>query len=290
MLELASPTLRLVVRPEIGGSVARLDWVAGAEAVALFRPWDGRSDDPNAHACYPLVPWSNRISGGGIKADGRFWPLRPNWPGEPYPIHGDGWQRPWRVERRTGEEVVLALQSGDQPPFDYRAELTYALAGHALIMRLAVSHRGTVAAPYGLGFHPWLPRTPDTLLELPAAEVWLETVDYLPAGKVPVAQRPDWDFVRERPLPAGWINNAFFGWSGSARVRWPERRLQLTVTATPELGTCILYSPGRDAPFFCLEPVSHPVDAFHLPGRPGLRVLQPGERFEVACTFAPEAF
>ena len=65
-------------------------------------------------------------------------------------------------------------------------------------MRLAVLHRGAVAAPYGLGFHPWLPRTAGTLIELPASEVWLETVDHMPAGKVPIAARPDWDFARWR--------------------------------------------------------------------------------------------
>ena len=111
-------------------------------------------------------------------------------------------------------EVVLALESSDQPPFDYQAELTYALAGSALTMRLAVLHRGAVAAPYGLGFHPWLPRTPGTLIELPASEVWLETADHMPAGKVPIAARPDWDFARWRPLPTDWINNGFSGWSG----------------------------------------------------------------------------
>jgi aldose 1-epimerase len=289
MLALASAPLRLIVRPQIGGSIARFDWVGGKQPVPLFRPWDGGSDDPNRQACYPLVPWSNRISGGGIVAGGRFWPLRPNWPGEPYPMHGDGWRRPWRVERHADAELVLALDSADQPPFAYRAELTYALAGNALTMRLGVENRAAVATPYGLGFHPWLPRTPDTLLELRAAEVSLETADHLPAGKVPVTARPDWDFARARRLPVDWINNGFAGWSGSARVRWPGRELQLTMTATPELGTCIVYSPDRDAPFFCLEPVSHPVDAFQLPGMPGLRVLQPGERFEVACTFAAEA-
>ena len=288
MAELTSRALRLVVRSEIGGSIARFDWIDGAEAMPLFRPWDGRSGDPNDHGCYPLVPWSNRISGGGIEAGGRFWPLRPNRPGEPYPIHGDGWQRPWRVERHTAAEISMALESSDQSPFDYRAELAYALADNALTMRLAVQHRGAVAAPYGLGFHPWLPRTADTLLELSAADVWLEQADHLPAGKVPIAERPDWDFARARPLPAGWINNGFAGWSGSARVRWPGHGLQLTVTATAELDTCIVYSPDRDAPYFCLEPVSHPVDAFHLPGMPGLRVLRSGERFELACTFAAE--
>ncbi|MGE3738559.1 MAG: aldose 1-epimerase [Geminicoccaceae bacterium] len=284
-IDLALGDLQLTIIPKIGGGVARLDW----RDVAILRPWDGISDDPNALGCYTLLPWSNRISGRGIEAGGRFWPLRANWPGAPYPIHGEGWQRPWRVERRTDAEVVLGLESDGQPPFDYRALLTYALAHDALTMRLAVEHRGTAAVPYGLGFHPWLPRTPGTRLELPASEVWLETADHLPAGKVPVSARPDWDFRRERPLPDAWINNAFSGWPGTARVSWPERGLRLTVTATPELDTCILYSPDRDATFFCLEPVSHPVDAFHLPGMPGLRVLQPGERFEVACTFVAEA-
>ena len=32
---------------------------------------------------------------------------------------------------------------------------------------------------------------------------------------------------------------------------------------------------------FCFEPVSHPIDAFHLPGRPGLRVLAQGEVLEL---------
>ena len=242
-------------------------------------------DDPNLLACYPLVPWSNRISGGGIEAGGRFWPLQPNWPGEPYPIHGDGWRRPWRVERHTVAEIVLGLDSTEQPPFDYHAQLTYGLTGDGLTMRLSVEHRGAVPTPYGLGFHPWLPRTPGTMLELPATEVWLETADYMPAGKVPIGGRPDWDFARARPLPTSWINNGFAGWHGTARVIWPEHGLQLSVHATPELGTCIVYSPSADASFFCLEPVSHPVDAFHLPDMPGLRVLRAGERLDVTCTF-----
>ena len=85
MLELASQQLRLAVRPAIGGAVAQFDWLGGAEPVSLFRAWDGHSDDPNRHGCYPLVPWSNRISGGGIDAGAAFWPLQPNWHGRALP-------------------------------------------------------------------------------------------------------------------------------------------------------------------------------------------------------------
>ena len=107
------------------------------------------------------------------------------------------------MERQTEAEIVLALDSTDQPPFDYRAELTYALTGNGLTMRLAVQHRGAVPIPYGLGFHPWLPRTPGTLLELPATEVWLETADHMPAGKVPVGGAAGLGFRPSTPAAGG---------------------------------------------------------------------------------------
>jgi aldose 1-epimerase len=37
-----------------------------------------------------------------------------------------------------------------------------------------------------------------------------------------------------------------------------------------------VYRPGH-GPALCFEPITHPIDAFHLPGRPGLRVLAQGE-------------
>lgn len=286
MLELASPQLRLTVRPEIGAAVAQCEWLGEAGPVPVLRGWDGAGDDPNRHGCYPLVPWSNRISGGGIEADGRFWPLQPNWPGCPYPIHGDGWQRPWTVADQARDRVRLVLESREQPPFAYRAELTYWLASAGFGMALSVEQHGATPAPFGLGFHPWFPRTPATTLRARAATVWLETADHLPAGSAPVADRPEWDFARGRPLPAAWVNNGFAGWDGKAVIRWPERGLALEIAADPALASYILYSPSAAADFFCFEPVSHPVDAFHLPGRPGLRTLAAGERWSVACRFA----
>ena len=44
-------------------------------------------------------------------------------------------------------------------------------------------------------------------------------------------------------------------------------------------------SPAADADFVCFEPVTHPVDAFNLPGEPrdhGLKVLEPGESLGVS--------
>jgi aldose 1-epimerase len=284
-IDLVGEQVALQVLPGIGGGVARFDRLAPGGLVPLFRRWDGRTAEPNALGCYPLIPFSNRLGGCGIEAGGRFWPLPANRPPDPYPLHGDGWELPWRVVEQAPTRLVLGLASRRLAPFDYAARLTYALAGASLTIRLEVEHRGEVPVPYGLGLHPWLPRTPGTTLEAPAEGVWLETADHLPDREVPVAERPDWDFRTPRRLPEGWLNNAFTGWTGKARVTWPETGTRLEVAADNGLGTLILFSPGTDCDFLCLEPVSHPVDAHRLPGQPGLRLLHQGESFAVACRF-----
>lgn len=285
VIEIANDRLTLGIVPAIGGGVARFDALTESRAIPLFRPWDGVTADPNALGCYPLVPFSNRLGAGGIDAGGRFWPMLPNMPPDPYPIHGDGWQQAWAVEAQSEARVVLALDSRSLPPFDYTARISYALTGANMTMRLEVEHRGAIPVHYGLGFHPWLPRTPGTTLAAPASSVWLEQADHLPDREVPIDERPLWDFRQPRPLPAAWINNTFTGWSGQAQVRWKETGMGLAIKASDALGTCIVFSPGADCDFFCFEPVSHPVDAHRLPGKPGLRLLGPGERFAVACRF-----
>ena len=231
-IELEAGDLRLVVLPELGGGIARFELARPDGAAPLFRPWDGAGADPNRLGCYVLCPFSNRISGGGLEAGERFWPLAPNLAGEPYPIHGDAWQQPWTVLETSRSALELALESSSMPPFAYRAQLRYELAEQALRARLTVRHQGEIAVPYGLGFHPWLPRTPATTLQAAAAAVWLERPDHLPDRCLPVTNRPEWDFRQPRPLPGSWINNGFTGWNRRARIDWPERGLGLAIEAS----------------------------------------------------------
>ena len=65
-----------------------------AEAIA-----SGRG---NEAACYPLVPFSNRIANGRLVFDGQAFKLEPNWPGVRHPMHGEGWARSWDVARHDG--------------------------------------------------------------------------------------------------------------------------------------------------------------------------------------------
>jgi hypothetical protein len=183
-IELNDGDLRLVVLPEMGGGIARFDLARPNGSPRCSGPGMAQAPIPTGSAatCSARSPTGSPAV-GSRPATG-FWPLAPNLAGEPYPIHGDAWQQPWTVEATTGTALELVLESGSLPPFAYRAQLRYELADHALRARLRVQHRGEVAVPYGLGFHPWLPRTPETTLQAAAQAVWLERPES-PAGPPP---------------------------------------------------------------------------------------------------------
>lgn len=289
-LQLSDGLLSAVVVPELGGGLARFAYRSGGEELSVLRPEPpGGARAPFDLGMQVLVPWSNRISSGGFSFGGRRHELQPNVEGEPFPIHGNGFSRPWDVLAASADAVALRLDSDGPGSFRYRAGLTYTLRDGSLRMVLEVCNTGDEALPFGLGFHPWFRRSPETELLAGATGVWQETPQHLPLGTAPVPLPAKWDFNRPGPLPEGFINNAFVGWDGHAVIRWRDTGLQLRIAASPQLSTYILYSPGSEADFFCFEPVSHPVDAVNLPGPPeahGLVVLAPGQSMAASVTLA----
>jgi aldose 1-epimerase len=283
---------RLGLLPGLGGSVAAW-FLDRSDRVDLWRPWDGQSDDRYTFASFPLVPWSNRISGGGFDSGGRFHPIRPNRAGEPYPIHGDAWLQAWECEPdgAAGAIMRLASQRFDGDPYVYAAEQRFRLVEGGLDQTLSVTHQGNDRMPYGLGVHPYFLRDAHTRLVAPVRGVWLAREDRLPtvhSADFP----PTWD-LRDAPATGLLIDNVYTGWSGEAQLRWPTLGLELSLRCIDVIesggnGHCLLYRPPT-GPFFCFEPISHPVDAFHLPGRPGLRELGPGESMalHLQWRFAP---
>jgi aldose 1-epimerase len=278
------------IRPDLGAGLSAYDFLRNGQREPLFRRAPDDASDPFALSNILLAPWSNRVSGGGFPFAGRFHSLSPNISGEPLPIHGSAFNADWTMEHRRDHSASLTRHNLGPAPFRFRAWVDYALKDGALTMTLSVVNDASEPLPYGLGFHPWLPRTPGTLLTAPAQRVWLEDERHLPAGLAPISDRPQWDFTAARRLPVGWINNFFAGWTGRAQVRWEDRGLALDVEADEALSTYMLYSPSEASDFFCFEPVSHPVDAHNLPGGPehhGLIILQPGERMSATCKLTP---
>lgn len=53
-------------------------------------------------------------------------------------------------------------------------------------------------------------------------------------------------------------------------------------------GFCLLYRPA-EGHHFCFEPVTHPIDAFHMEGCPGLQVLETGQTLRQAVEWRFES-
>jgi aldose 1-epimerase len=269
----------LELAPSMGSGIARLD-VAGRP---VLRPWNGNSENPFSLASNVLVPFSNRISGGGFDWDGTHHGLTPNLPGEVCPIHGDGFQKQWSAQQ-SGTTARLTLQNGAFGPWRYQAVQDFTLTDTSVTVELTLTNTGPDPLPFGCGFHPWFPRTAGTRLSFSANTVWMEDSSNLPTEELDLFTAPNWDFAQSRPLPSTWINNGYTGWHGPARIDQGEGAVSCTVTASGNLSTALVFSSNSEADFFCFEPVSHPVDAFHLPGYPGLQSLSNGETMRAEMT------
>lgn len=274
--------------PSLGGSVAAWQLDRPQGRLDLWRPWDGKTSDLYQTASFAMVPWSNRISGGGFTHAGQFHAMRPNRAGEPYPIHGDGWLQPWQISQPAEDTLVMTLTSRrfDGNPYDYEALQTFRLVDGGLDQRVQVRHLGAEPLPYGLGVHPWFPRTPATRISAPVQGVWLCGGDPLPIAHT--RSFPEgWNLNEGAPANGPLIDNGYTGWGGQASIAWPELGLQLTARM-PDFEQdggaaqhfCLIYRPPQ-GPAFCFEPITQPIDAFHMPGQPGLRVLGQGEQFSL---------
>jgi aldose 1-epimerase len=277
---------RLRVTPELGGSIAAWDWQRGDQWLPLFRPADLDQPDLYSTACFPLVPWSNRITGGGFEVGDSRYPVAPNRTGEPYPIHGDSWLQAWNVSSQGDDRMTLELNStrfaGN--PYTYRARQLLTLRENALEIELRVSNEGQEPMPFGLGLHPYFLHDANTRLQFRSRGVWLSGDDPIPTGFS--RKLPDtWDYNRPASLEGPLIDNCYEGWDGLAMIVDPTRCLRLQMHTTDRSGYSLLYRPPGLG-YFCLEPITHPIDAFHLPNRPGLIDLAPGEDMVLLTRFA----
>jgi len=278
LLELEDAFTRLTLAPELGGSI--VNWTVRSTGQPLLRHADEQALNtglPGKLGCFPLVPWSNRIAEGGFDCPDGWLALAPNSP-DPLPIHGSAWQQRWQVVSTTAEEVLLQLDSTE--PFAYSARQRFHLSEGRLSIELSVTHLAEHAAWHGLGLHPYLPRSVNTRLQATARQVWMCDEKKMPTQLA--ALPAEWDFQQPGALPRTLVDNAFCNWDGHCLIQQPDLGYELECQASGS-DYYLLYCPPGLA-FFCIEPVSHPVNAHHLPGRPGLRLLEQGQSTELAFT------
>lgn len=280
MISISCGDYSLDALPQLGGAVSALRF----RGIDLLRPSAARVSEPLETAAFALLPFVNRIAHGAFRFGGRDVRLEPNAPAQAHPLHGHGWRNPWQVQSVQSALLALTFEHPAGPwPWPYSARQVLSLDEHGLEVQLSLENRGARPMPAGLGWHPYLRRSPRLRLRTQVSGMWLTDAQYLPTRHVDGAYFGDWS--RAGRLPEGIaIDHCYSGWSGRAEIEWPEQMLCLTLTASGPLRWLHLYAPPRQE-FFCLEPVSHMPDALNR-AEPatvtGLRTLAPGERLAAA--------
>lgn len=282
VVELAAGDWRVEVCPSLGGALTRVSWRGrpvlrdcGDEPVA--------TRNVRRAACYPLVPYSNRIGGARFTFDGDTHALRANFPGEPHAMHGFGWQRAWRVVALEHDRAVLRIDhDGDADwPYACAIEQRIDVAHDALRLELVLTNVDERRAPAGVGWHPYFPLTAQTRLRTVWRDVLLGAPDRLPAE---VASVPDsWRFEDARALADVQVDHSFTGWDGDATIVETDYCLELASDGMP---AAVLFRPPGSA-FFAFEPVSHSNNALQfgdVAGTVPMNVLAPGESLHAAMT------
>ena len=264
-LELRAGDLRLVLRPDLGGSVAGF-WRADLPVLRSVEPGDLTTSRQSG--CYPLVPYSNRLGYRRFRWLGQDHTTAPNFDDNPHSVHGVAWQRAWAVVSSSASEAELSYTHTPDAhwPFAFEARQRFVLSASGLEVHLAFTNRAAHPQPAGLGWHPYFPKRERSRLHIELTERWDNDASGLPTRHVP---QPgiDGDVTHLA------FDNCFEGWRGPARIR--DEKLSLRLTSS--LPYLVVYTPGNK-PIYCVEPVSHVSNAIHMadPIAHGLRAVAPG--------------
>lgn len=270
MLELAAGDYRLLLQPELGGSVAAFDW----RGHPLFRPTCGPSILDVG--CFPLVPFSNRIAFGRFESFGKAVRLSPNFPGadHPHTIHGFGWLAAWAVvEAGPGYALLRHTYAAAEWPWSYIAEQRLHLSRDGLVHEVSICNLSDTSMPVGLGLHPYFPRTDLTIYHGLHRGEWQTGADGLPLDLIEAEQPKDW--WCGAPVKERAIDTVYTDRTGPLSILWPESDIELTIDPSDDLPFTVVYSPP-DQDFFCVEPVSHATDALNRPHSGEIRWLEAG--------------
>jgi aldose 1-epimerase len=280
LIELRSGRSTVTLLPQLGGAIGAFS-VGGR---AILRPTPEGATDPLETACFPLVPYANRIADGRFTFAGKDHVLPVNVAGYEHPLHGLGWLKPWSVESRTQDRAVLACahEADGDWPWDWSAVQRFEVTDGAFRVELEVTNRSAEAMPCGLGLHPYFARPQDGRLAFSAAGVWLGDERMIPSRTAPADHFGDFG-AGAAPDAASLTDNCWFGWDGVASWAGVEVR-------SDDAGFLHVFAPPRED-FLCIEPTSQMPDALNQPdyAAAGGKVLAPGATQVLAMEVAVAA-
>ncbi|HEU0204145.1 MAG TPA: aldose 1-epimerase [Burkholderiaceae bacterium] len=268
-VELRAGALRLAVRGDLGGCIAGL-WFRDTPVLRSTEP--GVLASSRQSACYPLVPYSNRLGYRRFQWNGQTYRTLSNFDNSPHSLHGVAWQRPWETLSLGAPEVVLRYRHTPDGhwPFAFETTQHFTLTPQALHVWLKAINLDAVEQPVGLGWHPYFPKRAGSHVRFAVKERWESDETDLPTHAV---AQPGVDAA----VADLAFDHCFGGWSGPARIT--DEHLSLTLSSS--LPYVVVFTPPtRD--YFCVEPVSHLSNAINMsdPRAHGVKALRSGAAFE----------
>ncbi|HVE51512.1 MAG TPA: aldose 1-epimerase [Casimicrobiaceae bacterium] len=275
------------IAPAIGGAIASFrdrQWDVLRSTGGIAR----EQGNVRQFACYPLVPYSNRIAHARLQVGDDVYELARNFGDHPHSIHGIGWQRAWQLIARDDDSVLLELihdPSGEAAhawPFAFRARQAFLLSRHGdaamLTATLSIENCDSRPFPCGLGWHPFFPRDATTALCFRAESIWRTDDTRLPIQNRSVDSATN--FADCKSIADTRLDNVFAGWGGNAELRWPNASHRVSIEADRSLAFLVLFIPD-DRGYLAIEPVTHMTDAFNRAARgegdTGTFTLAPGD-------------
>lgn len=282
---------------EVGATV-RAYTLGGNDVVDGFGP----TEWSHAGRGQVLAPWPNRLGDGkyewrGVRAQA---PL--DEPALGNAIHGLVRWLPWRLEAYAQNVVALSCTIRPTPGYPWSVELRceYRLRRDGLVVTTQATGVGDMAAPFGIGFHPYLSVGTDQVdtasLLLPAWRSLVLDERQLPTGEVHDVDGTELDFRSGRIIGGTKLDTAFTdlrrATDGTARARledpgtgrgvelWVDDRFRYLMCFT---GDTLESERRRRA--VAIEPMTCPPDAFRS-GK-DLIVLEPGESWEGSWGLRP---
>lgn len=281
-LTLRNADLVCELKPELGGCVAGL-WLGGTPVLRSTPARDLHS--VHQAGSYPLVPFSNRVGQATLQWRGTDHPLIQNWAPDPHAIHGVDWERPWAVLDANDTFALLSYEhkANASWPFDFDCSQAFKLEAHALELSLSITNQSALAAPVGLGWHPFFVKRPDSHVQFDATGRWEMGSDKLPTH---LSTSTGLDTA----CATLDVDHCFDGWAGTVQLQ--DSILRMRVLSG--LSHLVVYSTLQ-SDCIAIEPVSHVNDAVNRMAQTGASaealgvcILQPGQTFSSAMRIEVE--
>ena len=285
LVRIGAGPLELILCPAVGGSIARFDYRVNGQSIPIMRGVEGEPENVLEAASFPLVPFVNRIRDGEFAFRGQTISMQPNMPGDPSPLHGQGWLGKWQVASVTQDEAVLEFtHAAAEWPWSYIARQQFKLDPSGLSIELGCRNLSEEPMPCGLGQHPYFHCTPQTRLRTEVEHVWTIDERILPLERIAAGGRYA---LADKAVCGAGLDHGFDGWGGTATVSDPAWPFRLTMSS-PTARFFQLYSPAAGG-IFVIEPVTHANAALNEPedawAELGLQVLMPGEEMTLGVRF-----